>query len=66
MGAVSNTLWDAAVMGLAVLSTWLVVRELRRHYRHHRCANKRFMAGYRAGFRAAHAIRQGNRNKGFE
>ena len=53
MITISNLLWVAAL--LAVLIVWRVVGAVRRRHRHHRSANRRFMAGYHAGYRAARA-----------
>src|SRR5438876_6845444 len=50
---VSASLWDAAAIGAAVLFLWRTPLAIRRHHRHRRCANMRFMRGYRAGYRAA-------------
>jgi hypothetical protein len=50
--AATATVW-AALLGVAILTAWRITGVIRRHYRHHRCANRRFMAGYRAGYRAA-------------
>jgi hypothetical protein len=56
MTTVADTVWGAAVLGLAVFTIWRIVRVIRRHQRQHRrSANKQFMTGYRAGFRAARA-----------
>lgn len=52
MGA-GSVLGDAAVLGLVLVAILRCFRIFRRRYRHHRSANKRFMAGYRAGYRAA-------------
>jgi hypothetical protein len=52
-GAATATLWSAGLLCVAAFTAWRLIKAVRRHHRHHRCANKRFMAGYRAGYRAA-------------
>ena len=54
MTAASNaSVWGAGLLCVAAFTVWRITGVIRRHNRHHRCANKRFMTGYRAGYQAA-------------
>jgi hypothetical protein len=51
--ATTASMWGAGLLCVAAFTVLRIVGVVRRHCRHHRCANRRFMAGYRAGYRAA-------------